>query len=328
MGGDCGIPDNRGMPDEPLVLDPAHHWLVPFAAPNEGFDLPALPALDALLALLREAARDADDGLSFNPPHERALAHALGLPQCDGALPWAALASQAPHTPQAWVHPVHLQVGTGQVTLQSAEQAGGLDDSESRALFDALAPLCAEDGVALHFESPTRWLASGERLGALACASLDRVSGRSLATWLPRGEQARWLQRLQSEAQMLFYTHRVNDAREAARRLPINGVWFSAPGALHADARPRPHPHIDDRLRPGALAGDAEGWRRAFVALDQSLFAQLLDRARRGEPVALTLCGERGALTLVAQRPGLATRLARALGLRPRASASDLLKTL
>lgn len=316
------------MPDEPLVLDPAHHWLVPFAAPHEGADPPDLPALDALLALLREAALDADDGLSLSPPHERAQARAQGLPLRDGALPWAALASDAPHAPQAWVHPVHLQVGTGQVTLQTAEQAGGLDESESRALFDALAPLCAEDGVDLRFDSPTRWLARGERLGALACASLDRVSGRSLATWLPRGEQARWLQRLQSEAQMLFYTHRVNDAREATRRLPINGVWLSAPGAVGDIARLRPPPRIEDSLRPAALAGDAGGWRRAFTALDQSLFTPLLARARRGEPLALTLCGEHAALTLVAERPGLAQRFARALGLRPRARAHDLLKTL
>ncbi|NIM42738.1 MAG: hypothetical protein GTN84_05015 [Hydrogenophaga sp.] len=316
------------MPDEPLVLDPAHHWLVPFAAPLEGEDPPALPALDALLALLREVARDADDGLSLSPPHERALARAQGLPLRDGALPWAALASDTPHTPQAWVHPVHLQVGTGQVTLQTAEQAGGLDEAESRALFDALAPLCTEDGIELRFDGPTRWLARGERLGALACASLDRVSGRSLATWLPQGEQARWLQRLQSEAQMLFYTHRVNDVREAARRLPINGVWFSAPGAVDGGTRLRPAPTVSDRLRAAALAGDAEGWRRAFSALDQSLFTPLLERARRGQPLALTLCGERAALTLVAERPGLAQRFTRALGLRSRARAQDLLKTL
>lgn len=127
---------------------------------------------------------------------------------------------------------------------------------------------------------------------------------------------------------MLFYTHRVNDAREAARRLPINGVWLSAPGAVDDGLRWRPAPTVDDRLRAPALAGDAEGWRRAFTALDQALFTALLERARRGEPLALTLCGERAAVTLVAERPGLAQRVARALGLRSRASAQDLLKTL
>lgn len=316
------------MPDEPLVLDPAHHWLVPFAALGGAIEPPALPALDALLAHLREAARDGDDGLSLSPPHERALARARGLPPRDGALPWAALASDTPHAPQAWVHPVHLQVGMDQVMLQRAEQAGGLGADESRALFAAFEPLCAEDGVELLFDEPTRWRARGERLRDLACASLDRVSGRSLAAWLPRGEPARWLQRLQSEAQMLFYTHRVNDAREAARRLPINGLWFSAPGALDAHTRLRPPPQVDDSLRAAALGGDLEAWRRAATALDHSLFAPLLDRARRGEPLALTLCGERAAVTLLAERPGLARRLARAVGLRPRASAQDLLKNL
>src|SRR5690606_31378164 len=109
------------------ALDPASHWLVPWAFPGDGFEPPALPHLNALLAQLRETARDADDGLSLSPPHERALARARGLPLHDGALPWAALDSERPHEAQAWVHPVHLQVGTGQVTLQSAEQVGDLD---------------------------------------------------------------------------------------------------------------------------------------------------------------------------------------------------------
>jgi hypothetical protein len=328
IGGHCGIPDNRAMPEQPLVLDPASHWLVPWAFPGDGFQPPALPHLDALLAQLREAARDADDGLSLSPPHERALARARGLPLRDGALPWAALHSDRPELAQAWVHPVHLQVGTGQVSLQTAEQAGDFGAEASRALFEAFAPLCAEDGVTLHFDSPTRWRAQGERLAQLACASLDRVSGRSLAGWLPQGPQAPWLQRLMNEAQMLFYTHRVNDQREAARLLPINGVWFSAPGAVAPGTVPAPAPHIDERLRAPALAGDAPSWARAFTELDAGLFPDLLQRVRRGEPVALTLCGERAALSLCSARPSFTQKLQRALGLRARASASELLKTL
>ena len=311
-----------------MALDPASHWLVPWASCDSGLVPPALPHLNALLSHLREASRDSDDGLSLSPPHERALARARGLPLRDGALPWAALDSPSPHEAQAWVHPVHLQVGTGQVTLQTAEQLGDLDAEASRALFDALAPLCAEDGVALSFNSPTRWHARGERLGDLACASLDRVSGRSLATWLPQGAQAPWLQRLMNEAQMLFYTHRVNDAREAARRLPLNGVWFSAPGALAPGVALAPAPNIDDRLRAPALAGDAAAWASAFAALDAGCFAALLQRVRRGEPVALTLCGERAAITLHSARPSFSQRLTRALGLGARIDAHELLKTL
>jgi hypothetical protein len=219
-------------------------------------------------------------------------------------------------------------VGTGQVTLQNAEQVGDLDAEASRALFDALAPLCAEDGVLLSFDSPTRWRAQGHRLAGLVCASLDRVSGRSLAGWMPGGEQAPWLQRLMNEAQMLFYTHRVNDAREAARQLPINGVWFSAPGALPPQTPLAPPPRLDDRLRAPALAGDVVSWARAFTELDSDTFEPLLQSVRRGEPVALTLCGERVALTLRSSRPSFTQKLQRALGLGARVSADQLLKTL
>lgn len=311
-----------------MALDSANHWLVPFAAPPGATDLPPLPRLDALLGTLREAARDADEGLSYNPPHERALATARGLSGEDGSLPWAALHSEEPHVPHAWVHPVHLQVGMDQVVLQPAEQAGGLDGRESRLLFDAFSPLCAEDGVALHFMDATTWLARGERLRGLACASLDRVAGRSLAAWMPRGPEARWLQRLQSEAQMLFYTHPVNDARESARRLPINGVWFSAPGAIDRQTVLRPAPVVVDTLRASALAGDTPAWKNALAGLDATLFADLHARAERGDAIALTLCGERAAVTLVSHTPGLAQRLARGLGLGRRAHAKDLLDTL
>ena len=171
-------------------------------------------------------------------------------------------------------------------------------------------------------------LARGDRLRGLACAGLDRVAGRSLAAWMPRGAESRWLQRLQSEAQMLFYTHPVNDAREAARRLPINGVWFSAPGALDRQTVLRPAPVVVDTLRASALAGDPAAWKNALAGLDATLISDLRARAERGEAIALTLCGERAAVTLFNQPTGLAGRLARGLGLGRRAHARDLLDTL
>jgi hypothetical protein len=311
----------------PLALDTGHHWVVPFAAVGAAFEPPALPNLQALLERLRESARDAGEDTGFAMPHERVLARSRGVATDSGSWPGAALHSAEAHTPQAWVHPVHLQVGMGEVTLQAAELFG-LDEATSRALFDAIAPLCAEDGVALHFDHPTRWRASGERLRGLRCASLDRVTGRSLAAWLPQGDEARWLQRLMSEAQMLFYTHPVNDVREAARLLPVNGLWFSAAGAVDSATAPGPAPQVDQRLRANALRGDAAAWRADWLALDSSLIAELLARARRGEAFTLTLCGERAALSLAPAAPSAWQRLARTLRLAPGANAHELLKTL
>lgn len=314
----------------PLAPESEHHWVVPFAAIGTGDtrpEWPALPHLQALLPRLRETQRSDGDEASYTAPHERALAGARGVPLRDGHWPGAALHSPDPHAPQAWVHPVHLQVGMGEVTLQAAALFG-LDEAASRALFDALAPLCADDGVTLHFDHPTRWRASGERLRGVRCASIDRVAGRSIAPWLPEGDEARWLQRLSSEAQMLFYTHAVNDAREAARQLPVNGVWFSAAGAVEAGVTPGPAPTLADDLREHALRGDAAAWRAAWQALDASLIVRLRERALRGETFALTLCGERHAVTLEPATPTAGQRLARTLGLTRTPTVQDLLTKL
>lgn len=324
---DCGIPDNRPMPDAP---DSAPHWVVPFAAigtPGHRPDWPELPHLQALLPRLREAARDTGDETRYTLPHERLLAAAQGLSTAGDRWPGAALGSEDPQLPQAWVYPVHLQVGMDQVSLQAAELFG-LEEAESRRLFEAFEPLCAQDGIVLRFEQATRWRACGERLRDLRCASLDRVNGRSIAPWQPQGGEARWLQRLMSEAQMLFYTSPVNDAREAARQLPVNGLWVSAAGAADAGCSPRPAPVLADELRTSALRGDAEAWRVAWRALDASLMSQLRERAQRHQPFAISLCGERGAVTLVPHLPPAWQRLATTLGLARPPSAAALLDTL
>ena len=316
-----------------MSVEPSNHWLVPFAGSADTAALQALarvplPHLQALLGVLDASHTDTGDTHGFSPPHERALAHALGLPMVDGQLPWAALGSSTPQVPQAWVHPVHFQVGMDAVSLTPAAHVG-LDDAASNALFDALAPLCAEDGVTLSFESPTRWRASGERLRGLVCASLDRVAGRSVAAWMPRGAEAGWLKRLQSEAQMLFYTHPVNDAREAARQLPVNGIWVSDAGAVPATVQPGTSPTVIDTLREGALRADVSAWTSAWAALDAGPLREARQRAQAGQAIALTLCGERSATTFTTP-PSRSpfTRLARALGIGRTPRAHDILDTL
>ena len=292
-------------------MESSTHLLVPFAAasaPECHALLPGLrlPHLSALLGRLTSGVTDKGDDHDLSPPHERALANALGLnagtdQKADGAIPWAALVSDTPDQPQAWFTPCHFQIGMDQVTLQTADQLA-LGDDQSRPLFDALAPFCAEDGITLRYVSPTRWHAQGEPLRQLRCASIDRVSGRSVADWTPASAAgdagAQLLKRLQSEAQMLFYTHPVNDQRETAREPIVNGFWVHGAGALPAGFRATaPSPDMPQALRMAALRADWAAWQQAWELLDTSHIQPLLQRVQRGEPVTLTLCGERSTQT-------------------------------
>lgn len=319
--------------------NPPRHLLIPFAAASapECQTLLAglhLPNLQALLPLLTEQTADRGDDHSFSPPHERALARALGLPVADGAIPWAAARSDTPTAPQAFFSLCHYQVGMDQVRVLPGSGLG-LDDADSRALFDAFAPLCAEDGITLRWDAPTEWHASGEALRHIACASLDRASGRNASDWLPRATHdgaaahARLLQRLQSEAQMLFYSHPVHDARAARGQQAVNGFWVHGAGALQsAPARCEP-PTLPDALCQAALCSDWTAWQAAWRGLDAYEIAGLLAAAQRGEPVTLTLCGERHARTWTTAPTGTLARLGRTLrhllGTPP---AADTLKDL
>lgn len=284
------------------------HLIVPFAS-AAGLEAVQAGVADSLPQLRRLLARlqpgpvldvGADD---LYPPHERALAQALGLTVADGALPWAAWElAQAGQEPGdaawAWITPCHWHVAQDHILMPSTGPLK-LDEASSRALLAAVSPYFLEDGIELAYVAPTRWRARGEIFRGLACASLDRVSGRRVDDWLPRAASARPLRRLQQEMQMLLYTHPVNEARESAGLRPVNSFWVSGAGALSSVATSAPPRvvQVDDRLREPALSADADAWAARWRELDAQVLPALLDAAKQGQPVTLTLCGERQART-------------------------------
>ncbi|WP_295857265.1 phosphoglycerate mutase [uncultured Xylophilus sp.] len=262
----------------------------------------ALPRLERLLAGMAPAGGDAGDEFTLSPPHERALARALGLPVEDGRLPWAARSAAADGQDVAadawaWVTPCHWQVAPDHIGMLDPAVLQ-LSEDESRRLLALVAPYFAEDGMALEFVAPTRWRARGAPLRGLATASLDRVTGRSIDLWMPDGPEARPLRRLQGEMQMLLYTDPSTDARNARGQLAVNAFWFSGTGDWPAGAAAdAPGLEMPDDLRAAALRDDwvawADGWRR----IDADACARLAAAVDRGEPATLTLCGERSSLT-------------------------------
>jgi len=287
-------------------MSSAQHLILPYAhapgwAVGPGTAAGELPTLRRLLARLQPGPLQTGDAQDLSPPHERALAQALGLPASDGAIPWAAweLAQegQAPgHEAWAWITPFHWHVAQDHILMYPVDPLQ-LDEAASRTLLAAIAPYFHEDGIALDFVAPTRWRARGAVFRDLACASLDRVVGRRVDDWLPRAAAARPLRRLQQEMQMLLYTHPVNAAREDAGLSPINSFWVSGAGALEPVPAAAPSLQVDPRLRASALAGRADEWAAQWRALDTEVLPDLLKTLDAAQPIALTLCGERHART-------------------------------
>lgn len=279
------------------------HLIIPYAAiHSEGFADATrglqLPNLQKLLTRLSPLPLDVGDESSLTPPHERALARALGLSTSDGQIPWAARQAQrlgldAADKAWAFITLCHWQVSTGHVTMSPLPQ---LPHSESDELRAAMQPYFAEDGISLHAFESGCWLAQADIFADLASASPDRVIGRNLQAWMPESQQAAPLRRLQNEMQMLLYTHPVNDIRDELGLPPINSVWFSGTGALPADYQapePQAQPLVLDALREAALAHDTAAWLQAWQQLDANELAAQLQAAANGQRIELTLCGER-----------------------------------
>ncbi len=317
----AGAPDN-----------PAMHLLVPFAsALSEAGrhtirDL-SLPNLERLLARLAPGARHGSDEYSLTPPHEAALAAARGWLGGAGTLPFAAHAARADGIEVldlAWgmLTPVHWHVGRDEILLTDPA-ALQLDEAESRALLEAVRELFESEGFALGWGAPLRWYAAHESFAELPTASLDRVVGRNVDRWLPEGRPARLLRRLQNEVQMLLYSHPINEAREARGALAVNSFWLSGCGRWQEPETD--DVTLDERLRTPLLADDWAAWAEAWRALDAGPLAALADAAERGEPVALTLAGERFAQRFETDAASWWTRLRRRWR---HASPADVLEAL
>lgn len=297
------------------------HLIIPFAA-SHSFTGPEawaglqLPHLQALLGQLQcQSTRHDDRHTDLHLPHERLHAQALGWPAQDPALPWAAWhqAQQGRHStaPQAWMTPCHWQVGMDQVVMADPAHLG-LSDDESQQLLQAMQPFLQEDGLHVTWHSALLWHAQGPMLAGVHTASLDRVIGQNVKSWLPDSPAARPVQRLQSEMQMLLYNHPVNNAREARRQYTVNAFWLHGAGTLPA-ATPAPAAPVTlpDALRASALHGDLAGWQQAWQALDATALAEALNHLKNAGPLTLSLCSEHAAHTYTATPVAWHQRLAR-----------------
>lgn len=299
------------------------HLIIPYAASHQlhGSEVWAglqLPRLQALLARLQRQQRWQDtDPTPLHLPHERLQAQALGWPGDAADLPWAAWhqAQQGLPSadPQAWMTPCHWQIGMDQVVMTDPAHLH-LSDEESQQLLQAMQPFLQEDGLQVRWHSALLWHAQGPMLAGVHTASLDRVIGQNVKTWMPDSPAARPVQRLQSEMQMLLYNHPVNNAREARRQYTVNAFWLHGAGRLPEAQRAAALPWtVAQDLRASALHGDAAAWRQAWQKLDATVLADALGHLHHTGQLRLSLCSEHAAHTYSAAPAAWAQRAARAM---------------
>ena len=322
--------------DNSEMSENAHHLLIPFAAVSSEAaakylqDL-KLPNLRQLLDTLTLTGSDIGSDESFSPPHERALARVQGLPVVDGYISWAAQRAavlgleNAHNLPWSFVTLCDSAVGIGSMTMEEPAQLQ-VSEAESRRLLADMTPYFTEDDLTLYYLEPALWLCSGEPLRDVRTASLDRVIGKDLSEWQPAQGASASLRRLQNEMQMLLYTHTVNDTRSRARASAINSIWLHGTGELtvaneEVSANIKVSIAMPRSLADAALKEDWPAWVTAWEELDTTLCADLLKRLQAGEPVRLTLCGERSALTYEVRQKSTLERIKGSfrdiLGLQP-----------
>jgi hypothetical protein len=269
-----------------------------------GADRLAAAAADADWAALARRIGGTDEAGPDGPPpndpgHERWLRSRLGLA---GDAPLAVYAACADGVPDAaWrVDPVHLHVGRDHLVMTDPA-ALELGRDEAHALAGAIAPLLAEDGLALETPTRERWYLrelDPARPLRLRTRALVGATGRNIDAWMPVGEDARRWRRLVNEVQMTWHGHPVNARREEAHRPTVNSLWIEGPlrapqPGARRDAAARLALRdatrvevdvgdgtvvLDARLLDAHVAGDPQRWARAWRELGTEAFAQIVRR--------------------------------------------------
>jgi hypothetical protein len=186
--------------------------------------------------------------------------------------------------------PLHAALGLSDLTPLDPSQLQ-LTDAESRALCEAADALMREEGVQIEFIEASQWRVTCNRKIDVLTERPDWIIGEALRPNLPRGRDARLVERWMNELQMLFFSHPVNAARAASGAPVVNMVWFwgfhdslphdSSTEDKHAnDTRLQTRPakaaqilegSFDTRMLVALRNGDLPGWQRAWGELSERI---------------------------------------------------------
>ena len=124
-----------------------------------------------------------------------------------------------------FAEPVNMTADRDTVRLSLANSLQ-LDEQESHELVAALNAHFAIDGLQFFAPFGDRWYVRFSAAEIPETTSPEVAQFKSLADMQPRSYGTLNWRAIQNEAQMLLFTHPVNEARERQGRAVVSGVWF------------------------------------------------------------------------------------------------------
>lgn len=167
-------------------------------------------------------------------PHEHAATFArFGFNAPYPHAPMMALADGLPAREDAWMfaEPVHLVAGLDGMALFPSDYLEVVPE-EADGLTTALNAHFSGDGIHFHVSAGGRWYVRHPAGETPVTHSVEAARAGMAAKLLPTSSGRLNWSSIQNEAQMVLYHHPVNEAREAAGKPTINGIWFWGGGTV------------------------------------------------------------------------------------------------
>jgi len=248
---------------------------------------PRLPAAEWLAARARRGSADAPDWREW-------LLDGAGLGAGvlrrfpAGPCARAGRVGSPPTGTWALAEPVHLLTALDHLQL-AAPVPLPLEPEESAALLESMNSHLAGSGYRLMAREQGGWLC--ECPAGLDCATLEpcQAVGRNLREVLPTGRDARRVQALVNELQMLLHEHPVNVRREARGEPTVNSIWLWGVGGVGTvQARTQGMLYTDDDWLTGlwclhdGCVHPVDRWPGAFDAAPGGVRVALAQDAAAG----------------------------------------------
>lgn len=159
------------------------------------------------------------------------LARLLGVDAAVSRAQLSALADNVQHSGEHLMRadPVHFLTDLDNARLIGGERMK-IAAAEAQALVDAFNRHFADDGLQLCYQDHLRWYLKSSRPLAVKTVPLHDALGRNVQAFLPVGEDELYWRKILNEAQMLFFSHDVNEQRMQRGEPTVNSLWLWGEG--------------------------------------------------------------------------------------------------